>query len=122
MSSLATTDSVTAESITADELAPLVAAGIPVIDARPLAAFNGWRLAGEPRGGHIPGSVAIPADWLPRFDDGDFEALIRSHGLPGPSVVVVGYGPSDTDPVAEWLLAAGLPVRGLEGGYPEVAR
>jgi thiosulfate/3-mercaptopyruvate sulfurtransferase len=113
MSSLATTDSITTES-----LAPLIAAGIPVVDTRPLAAFNGWRLAGEPRGGHIPGAVAIPADWLPRFDEGDVESLIRAQELPaGTPVVIVGYGASDTDPVAERLLAVGLSIRILEGGW-----
>ena len=106
------------DSITADALEPLVTAGIPVVDARPLAAFNGWRLAGEPRGGHIPGAIAIPADWLPRFEDGDVEALIRAHHLrAGDAAVVVGYGPADTDPVAERLVAAGLAVRVLDGGW-----
>ena len=30
--------------------------GLTVIDVRPIAAYNGWRLGGETRGGHIPGA------------------------------------------------------------------
>ena len=35
-----------------------------IVDARPLAAYNGWRLRGEARGGHIPGAAALPSEWL----------------------------------------------------------
>ena len=35
-----------------------------VVDARPTAAYNGWRLNGEARGGHVPGAVAFPISWL----------------------------------------------------------
>ncbi len=37
---------------------------LAVVDVRPLAAYNGWRLRGEARGGHIPGAVAFPMAWL----------------------------------------------------------
>ena len=30
-----------------------------ILDIRPLAAYNGWRLNGETRGGHIPGAKHI---------------------------------------------------------------
>ena len=33
---------------------------LTIIDARPLTGYNGWRLDGEARGGHIPGAVAVP--------------------------------------------------------------
>ena len=35
--------------------------GLTIVDVRPLAAYNGWRLRGEARGGHIPGAVAFPS-------------------------------------------------------------
>ena len=33
---------------------------LTVVDVRPLTAYNGWRLKGEARGGHIPGAVGLP--------------------------------------------------------------
>lgn len=62
-----------------------------IIDTRPLAAFNGWRLAGEPRGGHIPGAVALPTDWLPLLSDSDLDDLLAANGVtPGRTIVVYG--------------------------------
>ena len=37
---------------------------LTIVDVRPLTAYNGWRLDGEARGGHIPGARAFPAVWL----------------------------------------------------------
>ena len=37
---------------------------LTVIDVRPIAAYNGWRLGAETRGGHIPGARAFPIAWL----------------------------------------------------------
>ena len=34
-----------------------------VVDVREMAAFNGWALHGDARGGHIPGAVAFPLEW-----------------------------------------------------------
>lgn len=34
-----------------------------VIDVRPPAAYNGWRLRGESRGGHIPEAINLPLRW-----------------------------------------------------------
>lgn len=31
-----------------------------IIDIRPIAAYNGWALRDEPRGGHINGAKSIP--------------------------------------------------------------
>lgn len=39
-----------------------------VIDARPIAAYNGWRLDGEARGGHIPGARSVPLGWSRYMD------------------------------------------------------
>ena len=39
-----------------------------IVDVRPLAAYNGWRLRNEPRGGHVPGAVAFPNAWLDTVD------------------------------------------------------
>ena len=49
-----------------------------IVDVRPLPAFNGWRLAGEVRGGHIPGAVAFPSAWLTMADDAAVVRLLRA--------------------------------------------
>ena len=50
---------------------------LTIVDVRPLAAYNGWRLRGEARGGHIPGAVAFPRDWLRSVDAPEIERLLR---------------------------------------------
>src|SRR5512135_877745 len=52
-----------------------------VVDVRPLPAFNGWRLAGEVRGGHIPGAIAFPSAWLTRVDDTALVRLLRAKSV-----------------------------------------
>ena len=65
-------------TITTTELARrLDDPGLTIVDVRPLAAYNGWRLEGEQRGGHIPGARSFPAAWLRSVD----EAEIARHGL-----------------------------------------
>ncbi len=39
-----------------------------ILDVRPMAAYNGWRLNGEPRGGHVPGAKSIPFQWTQFMD------------------------------------------------------
>ena len=41
---------------------------LTVVDARPLSAYNGWRVDAEARGGHVPGAVAFPTAWLDSID------------------------------------------------------
>jgi molybdopterin synthase sulfurtransferase len=93
--------------------------GLRVLDARPLAAYNGWRLRGEPRGGHIPGAGALPSDWLPRLGDADLQALADEHRLDDAhSIVVYGYDDADAQALVERL--AGIGVTGLQvldGGW-----
>ena len=52
-----------------------------VVDVRPLAAYNGWRLRGEARGGHIPGAVAFPIAWLATVDAAEIERLLAEKGV-----------------------------------------
>lgn len=39
-----------------------------ILDVRPMAAYNGWQLNGEPRGGHVPGAKSIPRRWTRYMD------------------------------------------------------
>ena len=53
---------------------------LTIVDVRPLAAYNGWRLNGETRGGHIPGAVAFPSDWLTSVDAPEIASHPRREG------------------------------------------
>ena len=38
--------------------------GLVIADIRGTAAYNGWKLKGKARGGHIQGAVNLPMAWL----------------------------------------------------------
>jgi thiosulfate/3-mercaptopyruvate sulfurtransferase len=91
---MATTTSSTqrGDSISTAELAgKLGEPGLTVVDLRPLHEYNGWRSPGSERGGHIPGSVALPAGWLPRLDDAELQSLLTNKGIATSAQTVV-YG------------------------------
>ena len=73
--------------------------GLTIVDVRPLPAYNGWRLNGEARGGHIPGAVAFPSAWLGSVDGVEVERLLHSKDIV-PSRDVVLYGDNDEDVLA----------------------
>jgi len=69
---------------------------LTIVDARPLPAYNGWRQAGEPRGGHIPGAVSFPAAWLESVDGVEVERLLHEKSIvPGRHIVLYGDEPED---------------------------
>jgi thiosulfate/3-mercaptopyruvate sulfurtransferase len=84
--------------ITNSELVPLLGrSDVVVVDVRPMPAFNGWRLRGEARGGHIPGAVAFPREWLSPLDNRDVAELATQKGITsGKTVVIYGYTSDDT--------------------------
>ena len=51
--------------------------GLTIVDARPLTGYNGWRLAGEGRGGHIPGAVSFPSAWLTSVDAPEIRRILE---------------------------------------------
>ena len=106
MSTLHIVQEGTGLAISTDELRDRLGdPALTIVDVRPLAAYNGWRLRGEARGGHIPGAVAFPGDWLRSVDAPEIERLLRSKGVePGRSIVIYGDGPDDTVPLASHLL------------------
>jgi thiosulfate/3-mercaptopyruvate sulfurtransferase len=68
---------------------------LTVVDLRPTAAYNGWRLQGEPRGGHIRGAVAFPGEWLGSVDPAEIaKLLVDKHVTPDRSIVVYGDDPA----------------------------
>ncbi|HEU4750744.1 MAG TPA: rhodanese-like domain-containing protein [Acidimicrobiia bacterium] len=67
---------------------------LTLVDVRPLAAYNGWKLRGEARGGHIPGAVAFPARWLTLVDEEGLDQVLADKGIAvGKTIVVYGDTP-----------------------------
>ncbi len=91
-----------------------------VVDARPLAAYNGWRWAGERRGGHVPGAVALPATWLSTVETPELDRLLESKGIRRDrSVVVYANGTDDAIDTAARLRELGFHrLAVIEGGLP----
>jgi 3-mercaptopyruvate sulfurtransferase SseA len=80
-----------------------------IVDVRPLAAYNGWRLDGETRGGHIPGAVSFPSVWLTSVDAPEIQRILDEKGvLASGQVVVYDAGNGDADAVASSLAALGV--------------
>jgi thiosulfate/3-mercaptopyruvate sulfurtransferase len=79
-----------------------------VVDIRPLAAYNGWRLQGEPRGGHLPGAVSFPRAWLTSVDEAELTRLLAAKDIvPSRTVVVYGDGHDDAAAFQAWLETRG---------------
>jgi thiosulfate/3-mercaptopyruvate sulfurtransferase len=120
MTTLHVVEATTAPTISTDELQHLRAdTDLTIVDVRPLAAFNGWQLRGEARGGHIPGAVSFPSDWLRSVDPAEIERLLRLKGItPDRSIVVYGHAGDDAADVAAHLSAAGIEdVRTYDAGW-----
>jgi 3-mercaptopyruvate sulfurtransferase SseA len=92
---------------------------LTIVDVRPLAAYNGWRLRGEPRGGHIPSAVAFPAAWLTSVDEAELQRELTAKGVvPDRSIVVYGHVPGDAAALVERLVRLGFDdVAPLESGW-----
>jgi molybdopterin synthase sulfurtransferase len=97
------------QQISTDELSRrLGEPDLTLVDVRPLAAYNGWRLRGEPRGGHIPGAVAFPGAWLGSVDDDEILRLFQSKRIvPGRTIVIYGDQPEDVAALRVWLEGIG---------------
>jgi len=96
---------------------------VAILDVRPIAAFNGWRLQGEERGGHIEGAAACPLPWAKVITDGDLKTVLADKGVtPEKGVVVYGYGREDAERAAGKLADLGYEeVMVYEAGFPEWA-
>ena len=111
----------TTQSISTLDLRDLLAdPATTIVDVRPLAAYNGWRLDGEARGGHIPGAVSFPSAWLTSVDGPEIQRILGEKGVLGSDrVVVYGAGTDDADAVASSLGELGVGnVRVYGEGFP----
>jgi thiosulfate/3-mercaptopyruvate sulfurtransferase len=80
-----------------------------LVDVRPAAAYNGWRLQSELRGGHIPGAVSFPLSWMHVAAGADLRALLAAKGIaPHRSLIVYGYREDESATMADILRDAGF--------------
>ncbi len=91
-----------------------------VVDVRPLRFFNGWRQGDDARGGHIPGAVSFPVEWLDSVDAPELVRLLGEKGLDTASrIIVYGVDGSDAGRFAAYLATAtpAADVAVLDGGF-----
>ena len=81
------------KSISTAELAQqLLNLTLVVIDVRPMAAYNGWKLQGEARGGHIRGAIPFPLSWIDAVKAAELNTLLESKGITrDKTIVAYGY-------------------------------
>lgn len=76
-----------------------------IIDIRPVDAYNGWKLEGETRGGHIKSARSLPEKWVNYID---WIEIVRSKGiLPEQSLVIYGYYSVEAEKVINVFMHAG---------------
>lgn len=106
-------------------------AELNIIDIRSIDSYNGWRLSGEARGGHIPGARSLPFRWTNYID---WIEMLRFKKIePDNELVIYGSDRREVDTLArrfeklgyrsisvyynfidEWCLNESLPLTGLE--------
>jgi len=109
------------ESIAMEDLARKLETEPPVLlDVRRIAAYNGWALQGEPRGGHVPGARPFPLSWFSELAAPELGERLRDEGAePERPIAVYGNGPDDAGAAAARLEALGYgAVRVLAEGLP----
>lgn len=72
-----------------------------LIDVRPVAAYNGWALRGEQRGGHIAGAKSLPLQWTQYMDW--LEVLAEKGITKDRPVTIYGYNATESSQMAEKL-------------------
>ena len=76
-----------------------------IVDVRPVDAYNGWRIMGEKRGGHIKGAKSLPVKWTQYMD---WIEVVRFKGIDTKKrIVVYGYHSADAEEVVRYFDNAG---------------
>jgi len=76
-----------------------------IIDIRPIDAYNGWRLKGEKRGGHIKGARSLPFKWSEYID---WIEIVHSKGIkPFKKLIIYGYDEIEIEKIASQFELAG---------------
>ncbi|AGB42067.1 rhodanese-related sulfurtransferase [Halobacteroides halobius DSM 5150] len=97
------------EIITTEELATkLGAESLAVVDVRSDVAYNGWKLKGEVRGGHIKGAAQLPYSLANKLKAKKLKSVLKKKGVTkDKKVVVYGYGSAKSTTVANKLMNLG---------------
>jgi len=67
-----------------------------IIDIRPTAAYNGWPLMAEKRGGHIPQAISFPSHWFSELSRDDCLRLLVDKGLTATTAIILtGYSEAE---------------------------
>lgn len=104
----------------ADIIEALVGPNNVVVDVRPMAAYNGWPLRNEVRGGHIAGAVPFPVSWFSAMESDERIPLLNSKGIaPDKNLILYGYDSDDARTAASRLIELGYAsLRIFEDGLP----
>lgn len=86
-----------------------------ILDVRPIAAYNGWPLRGEARGGHVPGAKSLPLQWTQYMDW--VEVLDEKNLSPETPVAVYGYAPDEAAAMVEKLTRLDFDALGVYDGF-----
>ncbi|WP_212747610.1 rhodanese-like domain-containing protein [Fodinibius saliphilus] len=78
---------------------------VQLIDIRPIAAYNGWALEGEQRGGHIPGAKSIPLQWTGYMDW--VEVLEEKNITKNLPIIIYGYSGNTASTMAHKMRELG---------------
>lgn len=83
-----------------------------ILDTRENDAFNGWKLDGVKRGGHIKGATDFSASWLKvdaKDKDKILQAALKTKGITADkNVVLYDANGKDTQAVADYLIKNGI--------------
>ena len=80
-----------------------------LLDIRPSAAYNGWKLKDEVRGGHIRGAVSFPFSWINALSSSKLKALLLSKRvIPEKTIVIYGYKLDNCSKMASLLWDLGV--------------
>jgi molybdopterin synthase sulfurtransferase len=118
---MTTTDTTTSrQTVTPEELRERLGdPTLTIVDVRPLAAYNGWRLGAETLGGHISGATAFPIEWLRTVDEPEIALLLARKGISSSQdIVVYGDGVEDAETFVAKIESLAIPgARILPGGF-----
>ena len=76
-----------------------------MLDLRPEPAYQGWKLDGALRGGHVAGAMDFPISWLGLMDEAKLDEVLSQKGVTSGKTVVL-YGAEKLDGEGQKLLAA----------------